>query len=564
MNTLAKRIIAGVAVAVVVGGGVAYAAYPSGVDVSEVKRLDINASINTVGTVEADEVLTVYAPLSGKISKIDCKVNDTVKAEDILAEYDSALFDEEFKRATLNSEYYSDGYNAAISENNINKSKKAAASASADALQGQYIAVEENRDDISIAQNSKSIYIQSTMQGIQGVLDNMNTDLELRSAKLEEASGAYNELYVQSAGIEADIAGKNSQIADLNKRIKANADEYNRIKDDTDKAEEAKALLELNQKLSESLVELQNGLAGEKTQYNTVKDALNGASSAKDAAEKNVNTTRNDIMASRDALASLPVDAMSTEQYALYLELTRQLDVIEREWNRKVEEKAAADEKIISDYQISQYEDSVELAQIDLDKAQDRLDKSKEGVKATASGTILSKAVNEGAYIEEGDELFRIQPDSGYKVAVKVSKYDIGSVEIGQRAEVTLSTQKYAAKVSAISPIATNDSAGKPMVKVELSFDDGEVKPTIGLEVDVKISTGEVKDTISIPSSAVYTDDAGSYVFVLSNGRAEKKYVQPGIKGEGLIQITEGLSEGEKVITSPLTEEDIGTRYVEN
>ena len=562
MNTLTKRIIAGAAGLTVLIGGVAYAAYPDGVDVWEVSKLDINACIDTVGTIEADDIVTVYAPVSGKITTISVKVNETVNSGSVLASYDLTSFEEDYQKASINSEYYSDGYKAAVTENDKNKSKAATASASADALKNQYITVEENRDDISIAQNNKSNYIQSTMKGIEGAISNMETNMQVESAKLETASSTYADLSGKLLEAQGEMSGLNSQISNIKSQMEANAEEYKAMTDQT--SEEAKALLELNQKLSETQAELQSSLASANSKYNKLKDAVNEASATKDSAQSSVDSIKDNISSSRDALASLPVDNMTNEQYALYLELTRQLDIIEKEWNKQITEKQTSEEKIVNEYQLKQYEDSMELAQIDEDKALNNLSRSKEGVKTSVNGTIISKLVDEGAFVSEGEALFTIQPDSGYKVAVMVSKYDIGSVEVGQSAEVSVSGETYTATVESIAPIASNDSTGKPRVKVELTFDEKNVKPTIGLEAEVVINTGNVTDTLSVPERSVYTDDAGSYVYVLADGKAERRDIETGLQGDGYYQIVSGLNEGEKVIESPLTEEDIGTRFVEN
>ncbi|MBO6240142.1 MAG: HlyD family efflux transporter periplasmic adaptor subunit [Butyrivibrio sp.] len=563
MNTLVKRIIAGGAGLAVLIGGVVYVAYPDGVDVWEVSKLDINASIDTVGTIEADDIVTIYAPVSGKVSAIPVRVNELVKSGSVLASYDLTSFEEDYQKASLNSEYYEDGYNAAVAENDKNKAKAAKASSSADALKSQYIFVEENRDDISIAQNKKSNYIQSTMKGIEGAISNMETNMQVESAKLETASSTYADLSGKLLEAQAEISGLSSQISSIESQIKSNAEAYDAIKDDESKTEEAEALKELNQKLSETLVELQSSQASANSKYSKLKDAVNEASDTKDSVQSSVNSIKDNITSSRDALSSLPVDNLTTEQYALYLELTRQLDIIEKEWNKQITEKQTSEEKIVNEYQIKQYEDSMEMARIDVDKALSNLSKSKEGVKTTVNGTIISKMIDAGATVSEGEALFTIQPDSGYKVAVMISKYDIGSVEIGQSADVVVSGETYTATVETIAPIATNDSAGKPRVKVELLFDE-DVKPTIGLEAEVRINTGDAKDALSIPEKSVYTDDEGSFVYVLEKGKAKRANVETGLKGNGYYQVLSGLSEGVKVIESPLTEEDIGTRFVEN
>lgn len=548
--TVKKAIIGAVALAAV-GGGAIYAFYPDGVDVERASRQSISAQISALGTVDADEEITVYAPVAGRFNDIPVKVNDSVKAGDILAVYDTALLEDEYKKASLNSDYYEDGYNAAVSENNKNKSKAASASANADNLKGQFIAAEENRDIISINQNSESNYIQGSIQGIEGAIDNMKTDLEVKEAELEAANGVYNDIYAKLAEAETAYKSQENLIKEYQKKI----DEL----EDTDPDHDTKEheLEELIQKASESSAE-------SKALYDELKSKLDSAAGKRNDAASSVNSIKGKIEESRDALASLPVDNMSTEEYARYLELSRQLDVIEKEWSKSLDQKAAAEEKIVSDEQIKQYADSMELAKVDEQKAFNDLNKGRDGVQSAVDGTVIERMVDAGAMVEAGTPLFIIQPDSGYKVAVMVSRYDIGNIEVGQSAEITISGIKYDGSVSMIAPIATNDAAGKPRVRVEIELTDKEFRPTIGLEAEVKIYAGECEDALSVSDKAVYTDDNGSYVYVLDGGILRRRDIETGIKGNGYYQVITGISEGDRVVTSPVTEDDIGTRYVEN
>ena len=65
---------------------------------------------------------------------------------------------------------------------------------------------------------------------------------------------------------------------------------------------------------------------------------------------------------------------------------------------------------------------------------------------------------------------------------------------------------------------------------------------------------------LCIPERAVYTDDEGSYVYVIQNGVIAKQSIVKGLSGNGYVQITEGPGEGGQVIISPCSAEDIGTK----
>ena len=174
----------------------------------------------------------------------------------------------------------------------------------------------------------------------------------------------------------------------------------------------------------------------------------------------------------------------------------------------------------------------------------------------------MERLVDDGAMPEAGTALFVVQPDTGYKATLMVSRYDIEYVELGQKAKVTMGQTVYDGTVSAISPVATSsDASGKPKVKVEISFDDKQARPTIGLEASVQIFTKEQKGVLNVPEKAVYTGDSCKYVFVLENGKAQKRTIEVGASGEGYTEILSGLSEGEIVVTQALTDDDEGGRF---
>lgn len=254
-----------------------------------------------------------------------------------------------------------------------------------------------------------------------------------------------------------------------------------------------------------------------------------------------------------------PVESMNEEDYALYLELGRQLDLIDRFYNQNLQDKATAQQSIVPDAQIRQYADAVELANISKEQAKRNLEKAGTGVVSNFTGIVIERMVDPGAVVEEGTPLFKLQPCSGLKAKVMISRFDIGSIAIGQEATATIGSSTYTGKVSAIAPVATTDESGKPKVEVMIDLDEGQT-PTIGLEATVAIETGSVKDGLSVSSASIYTDDNGEYLYLINGGVVEKRYVTTGVKGKVNVQIIDGISEGDEIITSPLTDDDIGMR----
>ena len=61
-----------------------------------------------------------------------------------------------------------------------------------------------------------------------------------------------------------------------------------------------------------------------------------------------------------------------------------------------------------------------------------------------------------------------------------------------------------------------------------------------------------------IPYSAYYTDDNGDFCYVIDNGKVNKKYIKAGIVTDDLVEVKEGITEGETVITDAVTDSAVG------
>ena len=94
------------------------------------------------------------------------------------------------------------------------------------------------------------------------------------------------------------------------------------------------------------------------------------------------------------------------------------------------------------------------------------------------------------------------------------------------------------------------------------TLNESEKTPIIGLEADVCIFVSEETDVLCILERAIYTDDNGSYVYILKDGRVEKQSVSKSMSDGTYVKITEGLAAGDQVVVSPCSDENIGMKAV--
>ncbi len=169
-----------------------------------------------------------------------------------------------------------------------------------------------------------------------------------------------------------------------------------------------------------------------------------------------------------------------------------------------------------------------------------------EGVRAGISGVVTKVAVTEGCSVSEGQELIEIRSLRDVAVVCHVNKYDIVNIEEGQTASAYIKNKDYPCKVSRIEKM-TRDDEKTPGIRVELAIDEPDEDIILGIEAKTKVRTAAIAYALLVPTEAVYSDDEGDYVFVIEDGRAQRRSVTAGIRNDDLVEICDGLSEGEIV-----------------
>jgi len=170
---------------------------------------------------------------------------------------------------------------------------------------------------------------------------------------------------------------------------------------------------------------------------------------------------------------------------------------------------------------------------------------------APATGDVIEKKVLKGQKVKAGDELYRIADHSQLWVIAEVAETDLPAIKIGTRATVTVRAypeQPSEGQVTFIYPELRAETR-TARVRVELPNSDGRLK--IDMYADVVFASEDEHPAIAAPASAVI--DSGTRQVVLvskGEGRFEPRPVKLGRRGDGYVEVIEGISEGEEVVTA--------------
>lgn len=182
-------------------------------------------------------------------------------------------------------------------------------------------------------------------------------------------------------------------------------------------------------------------------------------------------------------------------------------------------------------------------------------------VTATVSGTIIQCTYNVGDTVSTSTALATIGSLDNLEVNVKVSEKYSSYLKTGLPAYISLISapeETFSATIASISPVV-NTSNRTQDVSLVLDQQDSRIKP--GMFAQVRLVIMEEKDTFVVPLAAIkdYNDD--DVVFVVSpENTATRKTVKTGMFNDNEIQILEGLSAGEQVITAGSVTEGLAVR----
>ena len=149
-------------------------------------------------------------------------------------------------------------------------------------------------------------------------------------------------------------------------------------------------------------------------------------------------------------------------------------------------------------------------------------------------------------------KLLTLSSDTSMKLTVSVDETDILSVQNGQKAQITVSTigdEVFSGVVTAVERSAES-SYGITSYKVEITLDkDSRMLP--GMTAKALIRIEGVDNALLIPEKALRQTRDSSFVYTTydpaTGTLGGETAVIPGLTGGGMVEITEGLAEGQTV-----------------
>jgi membrane fusion protein (multidrug efflux system) len=191
-------------------------------------------------------------------------------------------------------------------------------------------------------------------------------------------------------------------------------------------------------------------------------------------------------------------------------------------------------------------------AELDMAKAaaglaRARLDKTQ--IRAPFSGELGLRKVSIGEYVTPGQELVNLENLQPIKVDFRIAERYLSKLRTGQQVEIgvdSLPGRSFSGEVTAIDPRVDPESRSVA-VRAQTPNQDKALHP--GQFARVRLIVDRRDAAIVIPEQALVPQGEQFFVYKVIDGKAVMSKVSIGQRQAGQAEITEGLAEGDVVVT---------------
>ena len=170
-------------------------------------------------------------------------------------------------------------------------------------------------------------------------------------------------------------------------------------------------------------------------------------------------------------------------------------------------------------------------------------------VIAPISGTLVTLNAEENAFVSPSMPVAVIDGVDQMKISVSVSEALVPKLTIGDSVDVTVSAadQTFSGSIRSVEQAA---NAQTKLYTVTVSVPSDVSGLLSGMFADVTFHTDTASGAIVVPTESILTSGSTQYVYVVQDDNTAK-YVEvtTGLTGNGVTEVTSGLSAGQQLVT---------------
>lgn len=179
-----------------------------------------------------------------------------------------------------------------------------------------------------------------------------------------------------------------------------------------------------------------------------------------------------------------------------------------------------------------------------------KLELSYTQVVAPIDGVIAQRLVKEGNLIQNSQSLFHIVNTDPLEAVLNVPERELAILRAGLPVSLTVDAApglRFEGSIARISPVI-DPGSGTFRVTCEFRDESGQLKP--GMFGRINVVYAERADALTVTREALIEGDGATSVFVIRDGKAERVPVTLGLLNGGLVEVLDGIEEGDQVVTT--------------
>jgi HlyD family secretion protein len=201
------------------------------------------------------------------------------------------------------------------------------------------------------------------------------------------------------------------------------------------------------------------------------------------------------------------------------------------------------------------------VAQLDLARAQNtqstaRLDELKINLQNTiivspVDGFVARRAADPGAFVGQNAPVVDVVDIGQVRLVANIVEKDLKSLQPGDETQVEVDAfpgETFMGRVARVAPVLDPATRTAP-IEIEIPNPGFRLKP--GMYARVSVKTDERKKALLVPANAVVDTGGRRGVFMAAdNDTVSFRPVMVGIEDSNQIEILDGLSEGDRIVTT--------------
>jgi HlyD family secretion protein len=180
--------------------------------------------------------------------------------------------------------------------------------------------------------------------------------------------------------------------------------------------------------------------------------------------------------------------------------------------------------------------------------AQEQIRLQNTQIVAPFAGEIVRRNVDSGALVSPSTPLVTLIHLETLKVVANVLEKDVSLVKLGMKAKIL--TEAYPEKPFEGTVVRINkalDLATRTL-QAEINIPNPGYLLKPGMFAKIEMILKEKPDALTVPRDAVLKEEGKEFVFAVEGNQAFRKPVVTGIERENLIEIVEGVKDGDKIV----------------